>query len=74
MPLALHLNLSLYNAIVGASAGNVVKVILETALLSDEEKIAGAFLAAGAGATSVKTCTGFSAGTASVHDIRKRCP
>jgi len=57
-------------AVVGASDGNIVKVILETALLSDQEKIAGAFLSAEAGAAFVKTCTGFSGGVASVHDVR----
>jgi deoxyribose-phosphate aldolase len=56
-------------AVVDASAGIVVKVILETALLSDEEKTAGSFISAEAGADFVKTCTGFSGGAASVHDI-----
>jgi deoxyribose-phosphate aldolase len=56
-------------AVVDASEGQIVKVILETALLSNEEKIAGAFLSAEAGAAFVKTCTGFSGGGASVHDV-----
>jgi deoxyribose-phosphate aldolase len=56
-------------AVVDASAGNIVKVILETALLSDEEKIIGAFISAEAGAAFVKTCTGFSGGAASVDDV-----
>ena len=56
-------------AVVDASEGNIVKVILETAFLSDEEKIAGAFISAEAGAAFVKTCTGFSGGAASVHDV-----
>lgn len=56
-------------AVVDASAGNIVKVILETVLLSDDEKIAGAFISAEAGASFVKTCTGFSGGGASVADV-----
>jgi len=56
-------------AVVNASTGHAVKVILETALLSDEEKIAGSFLAAEAGATFVKTCTGFGGGGASAADV-----
>ncbi|KAG6909513.1 hypothetical protein DXG01_017070 [Tephrocybe rancida] len=56
-------------AVVAAAAGHPVKVILETVFLSDEEKIAGAFIAAEAGAAFVKTCTGFSGGSASVADV-----
>lgn len=53
------------------AAGSVpVKVIIETALLSDEEKIAACYIAAEAGARFVKTSTGFSGGGASVEDIR----
>ncbi|MEN9722531.1 MAG: hypothetical protein RJB38_517 [Pseudomonadota bacterium] len=52
------------------SAGKVpVKVILETSLLSHEEKIAGAILAELAGARYVKTSTGFSPGGATLEDI-----
>jgi deoxyribose-phosphate aldolase len=46
------------------------KVILETALLSDEEKIRGCQLSMKAGADFVKTSTGFSKGGATVEDIR----
>jgi len=46
-----------------------VKVILETAQLTDEEKVAGAILAKSAGAQFVKTSTGFGPGGATVEDI-----
>jgi deoxyribose-phosphate aldolase len=48
----------------------VVKVILETALLTRDEKIMGASLAKAAGADFVKTSTGFSSGGATVEDVR----
>ncbi len=47
----------------------VVKVILETVLLTDMEKRAGAVLAKAAGADFVKTSTGFSTGGATVEDV-----
>ncbi|GAB4581905.1 MAG: hypothetical protein Fur0022_46570 [Anaerolineales bacterium] len=47
----------------------LVKVILETALLSREEKIAACLLAKEAGADFVKTSTGFSGGGATVEDV-----
>lgn len=47
----------------------IVKVILETALLTDEEKIRASRLAQEAGADFVKTSTGFSRGGATVADI-----
>ena len=50
--------------------GTVVKVILETALLSRDEKIMGCSLAKAAGADFVKTSTGFAGGGATVEDIR----
>lgn len=56
-------------SVIYVSAGNVVKVILETVFLSNEEKIAAAFLSAEAGANFVKTCTGFSGGGASTEDV-----
>ena len=46
-----------------------VKVILETVLLSDEEKVAASYLAAEAGARFVKTCTGFAGGEATTADV-----
>ncbi len=48
----------------------ILKVILECALLSDEEKVAGAILAKAAGADFVKTSTGFGPGGATVEDVR----
>jgi deoxyribose-phosphate aldolase len=50
-------------------AGRVCKVIIETSLLTDDEKIAACTLAKAAGADFVKTSTGFSSGGATAHDI-----
>jgi deoxyribose-phosphate aldolase len=47
----------------------ILKVILETALLTDEEKVAACQAAKRARADFVKTSTGFSKGGATVHDI-----
>ena len=53
-----------------ASAGSaLVKVILETALLTDEEKVIACVLAQNAGADFVKTSTGFASGGASPQDV-----
>jgi deoxyribose-phosphate aldolase len=49
--------------------GALVKVIIETALLSEEEKVTACLLAKEAGADYVKTSTGFSGGGATVADI-----
>ncbi len=49
--------------------GALVKVIIETALLTRDEKIAACLLSKGAGADFVKTSTGFSSGGATVEDI-----
>ena len=57
-------------AVVDAVPGAVVKVIIETCLLDDEEKIAACRAAEAAGAKFVKTSTGFSTGGASVEDVR----
>lgn len=46
-----------------------VKVILETCLLNDEEKVTACKLAIDAGARFVKTSTGLNSGGATVHDI-----
>ncbi|NTW48914.1 MAG: deoxyribose-phosphate aldolase [Chlorobiales bacterium] len=46
-----------------------VKVIIETALLTDEEKVIASVLAKNAGADFVKTSTGFSKGGATVEDV-----
>ncbi|MGH2583102.1 MAG: deoxyribose-phosphate aldolase [Anaerolineales bacterium] len=51
------------------AAGALVKVIIETALLNEEEKIAACLLAKEAGADYVKTSTGFSGGGATVSDV-----
>ena len=45
------------------------KVILETALLTDEEKIRACLIARAAGADFVKTSTGFAKGGATVDDV-----
>lgn len=50
-------------------AGAIVKVILETCLLSFEEKMRASELALGAGADFIKTSTGFSTGGATTDDI-----
>jgi len=50
-------------------AGHVVKVIIETCLLTEEEKRAACRLSVEAGADYVKTSTGFSSGGATAADI-----
>jgi deoxyribose-phosphate aldolase len=57
-------------AVVDAASGRPVKVILETHLLTREQKIAACALSKSAGAAFVKTSTGFSGGGATVEDIR----
>lgn len=47
----------------------ILKVILETALLTEDEKVRGARLAEQAGADFVKTSTGFAKGGATVEDV-----
>jgi deoxyribose-phosphate aldolase len=47
----------------------ILKVILETGLLTDEQKVAACVIAQEAGADFVKTATGFSGGGATVADI-----
>jgi deoxyribose-phosphate aldolase len=49
--------------------GAIVKVILETALLNDDQKTAACLLAKAAGADFVKTSTGFNSAGATVHDV-----
>jgi deoxyribose-phosphate aldolase len=51
------------------AAGAIVKVILETCLLTFEEKLRASELALSAGADFIKTSTGFSSGGATVDDI-----
>ena len=55
--------------VVHASSGRPVKVIIETCLLTDEEKILACRIAMDSGASWVKTSTGFSSGGATVSDI-----
>jgi deoxyribose-phosphate aldolase len=55
--------------VVKASAPAPVKVILETASLSEDEKVIGCTLAKLAGAAFVKTSTGFGKGGATVEDV-----
>lgn len=50
-------------------AGAIVKVILETVLLTDEEKVMASALAKTAKADFVKTSTGFGGGGATVFDV-----
>lgn len=56
-------------AVVAAAKGRCVKVIIETCLLDDEQKVRACGLSVEAGATFVKTSTGFSIGGATVHDV-----
>src|SRR3954469_2128565 len=58
-------------AVVEAAHENHIlcKVIIETALLTDEEKVRACLAAKNAGADFVKTSTGFSKGGATVHDV-----
>ncbi|TBW22279.1 deoxyribose-phosphate aldolase [Arcanobacterium bovis] len=56
-------------AVVEASAGALVKVILETCLLTDEEIVRASEAAVKAGADFVKTSTGFSTGGATAHAV-----
>ena len=63
--------------VVKAAKGLPVKVILETCYLTDAEKIKAAKICADAGASFVKTSTGFGTAGATVHDVellRKAVP
>lgn len=57
-------------AVVQATGGAIVKVILENAYLSDDEKVRGCRLAEEAGAHFVKTSTGFAPSGATLEDLR----
>ncbi|MCQ8241840.1 deoxyribose-phosphate aldolase [Acetobacteraceae bacterium KSS12] len=57
-------------AVRDASRGAVLKVIIETCLLTDEQKRTACRLSVEAGADFVKTSTGFSSGGATTADIR----
>jgi deoxyribose-phosphate aldolase len=56
-------------AVVDASGGALVKVIIETCYLADEQKIAAARYARGAGAAFVKTSTGYGPAGARLEDV-----
>lgn len=56
-------------AVVEAAAGTLVKVIIETCLLTDDEKVRACQAAVRAGADFVKTSTGFSTGGATPENI-----
>ena len=57
------------HAVVQAAGGKLVKVIIETCYLTDEEKVIACKAAAEAGADYVKTSTGFGTGGATVKDV-----
>jgi len=58
-------------AVVEAAGGRaIVKVILETCLLTDAEKVKVCHIAKEVGANFVKTSTGFSTGGATIHDVK----
>ena len=56
-------------AVRAACPGKVLKVIIETCLLTDEEKIRLTELISASGADYIKTSTGFSTGGATPHDV-----
>jgi deoxyribose-phosphate aldolase len=56
--------------VVNAVPDTPVKVILETCLLTDEEKVTACSISMDAGAAFVKTSTGFSKSGATLHDVR----
>ena len=57
-------------AVRDATRGKVLKVILETSLLSNEEKVRACAASKKAGADFVKTSTGFGGGGATVEDVK----
>lgn len=63
-------------AVRNASRGKILKVIIETCLLSEEEKIKMCEIVSASGADFIKTSTGFSTGGATREDVallRKHC-
>lgn len=64
-----HVRQDIQGVVDAAKGKALVKVIIETALLTDEEKVKACELAKEAGADFVKTSTGFSTGGAKVADI-----
>lgn len=57
------------NSVVKAANGMCVKVIIETCYLTDQQKITACELAKSAGASFVKTSTGFGPSGANAHDV-----
>lgn len=57
-------------SVVKAAGGKMTKVIIETCLLTDDEKVKACEIAKAAGADFVKTSTGFSRGGATVEDVK----
>ena len=57
------------SAVVESAKPAIVKVIIETCLLTDDEKRTACELSEQAGAAFVKTSTGFSTGGANAHDV-----
>lgn len=60
----------IHGVVQASGRGTVVKVILETSLLTRDEKVMGCTLAKAAGADFVKTSTGFGGGGATVEDVQ----
>ena len=56
--------------VVAAANGKTVKVIIETCLLTDDEKVKACELSKAAGADFVKTSTGFAGGGATPEDVK----
>lgn len=56
--------------VVEAASGNIVKVIIEACLLTQEEKVLACEISKECGADFVKTSTGFSTGGATVEDVK----
>lgn len=56
--------------VVASAEGHTVKVIIETCLLTDEEKVKACELSQAAGANFVKTSTGFAGGGATPEDVK----
>lgn len=57
-------------AVKAVCGSNILKVIVETCLLTKEEKIALCQVVSDSGAEFIKTSTGFAAGGATVEDVR----
>ena len=57
-------------AIKAACHGKILKVIIETCLLTDEEKIKMCEIVSNSGADFIKTSTGFSTAGATLHDVQ----